>query len=163
MKKNQKLLVGILVFIALVATVAVVAKDKLPKTTKASLTIASCKFTSESPLEFDKDQTVSLKVLSDSSGSFTVEELGVAESLEANTAKSVSFKTSRSGVFDAKLSVCTDHTMITVRNTDGTTPATEDHTSTDADHEATEESKPTEQETTPEETTHDETTDTHEE
>lgn len=122
------------VFIVLAAGVALVAQSRLPKTSKASISVQNCQFTTEPELTFDLNQTVQLEVTSDTAGQFSIENYNVSQALEADKPVRTTFTAARSGVFDTKISGCDDHVMMSVRDANGQLPETSDHTNTDADH-----------------------------
>ena len=134
MKRKWFYIGASVVFIMLAVGVALVAQSRLPKTSKASITIRDCTFKTEPELTFDLNQTVQLEVTSNQAGQFSIENYNVSQALEADKPARTTFKTTRSGVFDAKISGCDDHVMMSVRDGNGQLPETSDHTNTDADH-----------------------------
>lgn len=131
-------IIGGIAFLILAVGTAVVAKSQLPKTSVANISFTDCVVTNDIPLEFDLNQTVKLNITSDKNGDFKIENYNIAEPLKAGEDKSLTFKTVRSGIFDAKISGCEKHSSIKVRDESGKLPETADHTSTDEDHKETE-------------------------
>lgn len=138
MTNTKTWVIGGIAFLALAGGTAVVAKSQLPKTSVANISFTDCVATNDVPLEFDLNQTVKLTVTSDKDGELKIENYNIDEQLKAGEDKSVTFKTVRSGIFDAKVSGCEKHSSIKVRDESGTLPESAEHTSTDEDHEESE-------------------------
>lgn len=138
MTSTKTWVIGSIAFLVLAGGTAVVAKSQLPKTSVANISFTDCVAINDVPLEFDLNQTVKLTVTSDKDGEFKIENYNIDEQLKAGEDKSVTFKTVRSGIFDAKVSGCEKHSSIKVRDESGTLPETADHTSTDEDHKESE-------------------------
>lgn len=135
MSKKTHIMLGAAVFIVLAGITATVAKSLLPKTSVAALTFAECESSTDIPLEFDLNQTVKLNVQSDKDAEFTVENYAINNKpIKAGEVASFTFKTVRSGIFDAKVTGCEEHASIKIRDVNGLLPTTEDHAKTDDDH-----------------------------
>lgn len=134
MSRKWMYIIGGVIFIGGAIGVAVVAKSRLPKTSKAHVSVQECRFNATPELTYDLNETIRLTVTSDKDTRLTIENYNVELALQANQAASTTFKTTRSGVFDVKVSGCDDHIMLNVRDANGKLPEASDHTTTDSDH-----------------------------
>lgn len=130
MSKKTIWIGGFIVFLVLAGVVAAAARDLLPKVTTETITVKSCSFSTDR-LEMDKGQTLKLTLEADRDGTFTIDSYNISEAITANQPKDISFKTVRSGAYDAKLSGCEEHVTLLVKDDDGNLPSVEEHHSDD--------------------------------
>jgi hypothetical protein len=126
---KTKLIVSIVAFAALTATVVIATRGSLPETSRIRVEVKDCKYTVEGSLKVEKDQNVSLAAVSDIAGEFHIHGYDLLKEVKPGEEVVFNFRAVQSGVFDIGHHSCDndDHPMLLVLNEDGSEPDVKAH------------------------------------
>lgn len=126
--KILKPLLALAGFAAVIWLFVAIGGDRLPKTNRIRVEIAGCKYKADGNLAVQKDQNVSLTVVSDRAGEFHIHGYDLLKGLSPNRPETFNFRAVQPGVFDMEHHDCQpNHIMLVVLNEDGSEPNIEQH------------------------------------